>query len=86
MIPTWPANSDGAKEELARDPTLKQRVDLKSVIEGDYFLEVVDSSHGNLLSAFLVRTGKSAFRLRSANSVGDWLILADNSNRVCSIR
>jgi hypothetical protein len=43
---------------------------------------VLDSLTGNFVSAFLVRTGKGAFRLQTADSLGDWLVMSDNSNRV----
>jgi WD40 repeat protein len=82
LVLAWPANSDGAKEETALNPALKTKFDLKSTINGDYFLEVVDSSTGDFIGAAVVRTGKGAFLLRSADSVGDWLILSDNDNRI----
>jgi hypothetical protein len=82
LILTWPATSDGAREEVANNASLRGKVDLKSATVGDYLLEVLDSSNGSLISGFILRTGKGAFRLESADSVGDWLILADNENRV----
>jgi WD40 repeat protein len=82
LVFSWPANSDGAKLEIKSDPGLSHRWPRLDAGLDDYFLEVVDPSSGKILGSALVRTGKRAFQLESAESSGDWLVAADSTNRL----
>jgi WD40 repeat protein len=82
LVFSWPANSDGAKLEIKSEPGLSQRWPKLDAGSGDYFLEVVDPQTGKILGAAVVRTGKRAFQLESAESSGDWLVAADSNNRI----
>ncbi len=82
LVFAWPANSDGAKLEIKNDPALAA---MGARLEGgstDYFLEVVDPLTGKTISALVVRTGKRAFHLKSAESSGDFVVAEDSKNRL----
>jgi WD40 repeat protein len=82
LILLWSATSDTAKEEFSRLPALKEKWPHKTLTENDYLLEVVDSLTGKPIGALIVTTGKGAFRIGHAESVGDWVVVSDTSNRV----
>src|SRR5271165_88101 len=78
----WPANSEGAKLEIKGDVRLSQRWPKLDAALEDYFIEAVEPTTGNVLGAVIIKTGKRAFHLVSAESSGDWLVAEDNTNRV----
>lgn len=82
LVISLPANSDGAKLEIAANPALSQRWPKLDATSDDYFLESLDPRNGNVLGAVIVRTGKGSFRLRNAEAAGAWLVAADSSNRL----
>ena len=78
----WAASSDYVKEESKKDPALKKRIESKKEQQGDYYLQVLQASTGKLLNAVYVETGRGSFRVRRAESAGDYLVLYDNQNRL----
>jgi hypothetical protein len=82
LVLEWPANSDGAKLEIKNDPVLSAAGARLQGGSEDYFIEVIEPVTGKLLSALVIRTGKRAFRLLSAESSGDWFVAADSRNRL----
>lgn len=82
LVFVWPANSDGAKLEIKNDSVLSAAGARLQGGNEDYFIEVIEPVTGKLLGAIVIRTGKRAFRLVSAESSNDWLIAADSANRL----
>jgi len=82
LVFSWPANSDGAKLEIRNNADLSQRWPKLDASNEDYFLEVVEPKTGKITGASFVRTNKGAFRIREAESAGDWLVASDSSNRL----
>lgn len=82
LVLEWPANSDGAKLEIKNDPVLSAAGARLQGGSEDYFIEVIEPATGKLLNTLVIRTGKRAFRLLSAESSGDWLVAADSRNRL----
>jgi len=82
LVLSWPANSDGAKLEIKNNPLLSARWPKVDAGGGDYFLEVVEPRTGKVIGASIVRSGKGAFRIRNAESAGDWLVVSDSTNRL----
>lgn len=78
----WSVNSDAAKAIIKDDAKLTKSLNELKEKEGDYLLEVVDSRNGNSIGRLLIETGKGSFRLSSVYAAGDWVIAADNRNRV----
>ncbi len=82
LIFIWPAISDTAKEEISRDPVLKEKWPPKSLSANDYLVEVLEGMTGKLIGSLIISTGKGAFRVDHLTSVGDWVVVSDTSNRV----
>jgi WD40 repeat protein len=82
LVFCWPANSDGAKLEIKNNAALSARWPKVDAGGEDYFLEVVEPKTGKIVGTSMVRSGKGAFRIVSAESSGDWLVVADNTNRL----
>ncbi len=82
LILMWFATSDTAKEEISRDPVLREKWQRKNLSDNDYLLEVVDSLTGKPIGSLVVSTGKGAFRINHVESIGDWVVVSDTSNRV----
>ena len=82
LVLSWPVNSDGAKLEIKNNPLLSARWPRMDAGGDDYFLEVVEPRTGKVIGASIVRSGKGAFRIRNAESAGDWLVVSDSTNRL----
>lgn len=82
VVFVWNANSDGVRNEVARDPRLQALWDKRKPKEGDYLFEVLDSHNGNILGGVIVLTGKRSFSPEGVEAAGDWLAVGDNVNRV----
>ena len=82
VVLVWQANTDGFRDELARDPKLKAVSEKQKLNEGDFLMEVVESRTGTLLGAVALRTGKFSFTPQTVKALGDWLVVEDNHNRV----
>jgi len=82
LVFSWPANSDGTKLEIKNDAGLGARWPKMDAGGEDYFLEVVEPRTGKIIGSSVVRSGKGAFRIRSAESSRDWLVVADSTNRL----
>ncbi len=78
----WNVSTSTAKEEIKRDPALKQRFAQLREKEGDYLLQVLDARRGIVLSKLLIETGKGSFRIRSVLAAGESVVIADSQNRV----
>lgn len=82
LVLSWPANSDGVKLEIKNDPALSQRWPKMDASNEDYFLEVLEPRSGKIIGSSLLRTGKGSFRIKAAESSGDWLVVSDSRNRL----
>jgi len=82
VVFVWRAPSDGARDEVARDSKLQALWDKKKPKEGDYLLEVVDGRTGSVAGGAELLTGKFSFVPENVEAMGDWLVVADNVNRV----
>jgi len=81
LVFMWPANSDGAKEEIKSDTNLNRWSQAGAGSE-DYFLEAVEARTGKTLAGLVVHSGKGSFRITEADAAGDWMAVADSSNRL----
>ncbi len=82
LVLSWPANSDGAKQEIRNNPVFAQRWPKIDADGNDYFLEVLEPRSGKILGATILRTGKGSFALTSAEATGKFLVAADSANRL----
>ena len=82
LVFSWPANSDGAKEEVRSNPLFAGRWPRVDADSSDYFLEVLEPRTGKVVGATILRTGKGSFTLTSAEAAGDFLVAADSANRL----
>jgi WD40 repeat protein len=82
LILMWPANSDTAKEEISANPALREKWQHKNVSDNDYLLEVLEATTGKPIGSIVVSTGRGSFHIEHAESVGDWIVASDSSNRV----
>jgi hypothetical protein len=82
IVFVWTANSDGLRDEIARDAKLQSLWAKANPKASDYFLEVVDSRNGAVDGAVFIRTGKYSYYPEHIEAVGDWIVVADNQNRV----
>jgi hypothetical protein len=82
LVFSWPARSDGAREEIRGDPAFAQRWPKIDADDHDYFLEALEPRTGKVVGGTIVRTGKGSFRLSAAEAAGDFLVAADSSNRL----
>jgi WD40 repeat protein len=82
MVLVWPTASEAAKAEIKADASLSQRLAAMREKEGDYFLQVLDARTGQARGKLLIETGKGSFRVANVFASGDWVVVADNENRV----
>ena len=82
LVFSWPANSEGAKQEIRNNEDLAKRWPKVDAGNEDYFLETVEPRSGKIVGAAIVRTSKGAFRVGEAESAGEWLVVSDYSNRL----
>jgi len=82
LVFSWPANSDGAKEEIRSSPAFSRRWSKVDADSNDYFLEVLEPQTGKILGATILRTGKGSFTLTSAEAAENFLVAADSANRL----
>jgi WD40 repeat protein len=78
----WGASSDFVKEESKEDPELKEKIRSKKEREGDYYVQILQTSTGNVLHKVYIETGRGSFRLRQAAISDNHLVLFDNQNRL----
>ena len=79
----WGANSAGIRDEIAREAKLQALWDKEKPKESDYLLEALDSRNGTLAGCCgFAKTGNRSFIPESVKAVGDWLVVADDHNRV----
>jgi WD40 repeat protein len=78
----WGASSDFVKAESNNDPVLKKKIASKRERQGDYYIQILQASTGNVLHTVYVETGRGSFRFRWAELAGDHLTLYDNHNRL----
>ena len=82
VVLAWLVKSNHAKAEIKNDARLSQRLAAMNEKEGDYFLQVLEARTGKELGKLLVETGKGSFRISDVFADGDWVVIADNQNRV----
>ena len=82
LVLVWDVRSDHAKAEIKADRALSERLAALKEKEGDYFVQALDARTGKPYGSLLVETGKGSFRIADAFAAGDWLVVADTSNRV----
>ncbi|HXT23992.1 MAG TPA: M48 family metalloprotease [Candidatus Eisenbacteria bacterium] len=82
LVFSWPANSEGAKQEIRSNPALSQRWPKIEADSNDHFLEALEPRTGKILGATIVRTGKGSFAISSAEAAGNFLVAADSANRL----
>jgi WD40 repeat protein len=82
VVLIWRANSDGVRDEVARNPKLQALWDRQKPKESDFLLEVLDSRSGSLIGGVILLTGKYSYVPETVKAVGDWMVVEDNLNRV----
>lgn len=82
VVLLWSAATAAAKAAVANEPNLKQQLAAMKEKEGDYFLQVLDAKTGQARGGLLVETGKGSFRIANVFAAGDWVVVADTTNRV----
>jgi beta-barrel assembly-enhancing protease len=82
VVFSWPVSSKAAQAEIKSDPALKQKLAAMKEKEGDYLLQVLNARTGQGLGRLLIETGKGSFRITNVFAAGDWVVAADNQNRV----
>ncbi len=78
----WSSMSDFVKEESKRDRALKSRIAAAKERYGDYYFHILHASTGEVIAKIYVETGMGSFRVRGAETFGDYLILSDTQNRL----
>jgi len=78
----WTARSKAASAEIKANPTLQRQFAALKEKEGDYLIKTLDLRTGKPLGQLMIETGKGSFRVKEVFTAGDWVILADNENRV----
>jgi WD40 repeat protein len=79
------ANYDNIKAEAKDDPDLSSKL---NAIEGNkgkkdsYVVKVFDAFSGKSLGAIVVDTGDLSFKVRSAITIGDTVLVSDSNNRI----
>jgi hypothetical protein len=76
----WHAGDEAAKNEMKAHPEWRTRV--PAVVDTDALVEVYDLATGKLQGGALISTGAGSFEITSVWAEADWLLLADNRNRV----
>lgn len=82
MVMSWPVSSKTAQSEIKNDPALKEQLAAMKEKEGDYFLQILDASTGNIKGRLLVETGKGSFRIANVFAANEWVVITDTQNRV----
>ena len=82
LVLSWPATSDGAKEEIRSHSIFAERWPKMEADSHDYFLEVLEPRTGKVLGATILRTGKGSFTLHAAEAAGSFLVAEDSANRL----
>jgi WD40 repeat protein len=82
LVLVWHANADGIRDEIARDTKLQALWSKENPKQDDYFLEAVDARSGTVAGAVVVRTAKYSYYPERVEAMGDWMVVADNHNRV----
>jgi len=78
----WSAMSEFVREESKKDRDLKSRIATEKERYGDYYFQILRASTGEMIATVYVETGVGSFRIRSAETFGDYLILCDTQNRL----
>ena len=78
----WPAMSAFVREESKKDRDLKSKTATAKEKYGDYYLHILRASTGEVISKIYVETGIGSFRVRGAETFGDYLVLSDTQNRL----
>lgn len=79
---TWWLDSDAAREIIGSDPGLQEKARAMKDPEGDLFVEVLDPATGHLKGRFFLETGRRSFIASTVMAADDYLIVADNFNRI----
>jgi WD40 repeat protein len=82
LLFSWPANSDGAKQEWKSDPEMQQKSQTAGAVNDDLFVEAVEQRTGKTVGSFFVLTGKQSFRVEHGTASGKFAALTDSANRV----
>jgi len=78
----WGASSDFVKKESKKDPDLKKKIRSSRERQGDYYIQILRASTGDVLHTLYIETGRGSFRFLWAELAGDHLTLYDNQNRL----
>jgi Zn-dependent protease with chaperone function/WD40 repeat protein len=81
VILEWNAQTDAAREEIKKDESLGKQFSSMKDHSGVYLQMVLDAGTGHSVGNALIDTGNNSFRLESAYSSGDWLLVGDDQNR-----
>jgi hypothetical protein len=81
----WGAYSNNVIEVSKNDPVLKKKIESKKEREGDFYIQILQASTGNVLHSLYVETGRGSYGPLHAELAGDHLVLFnkyDNQNRL----
>ena len=78
----WDITDQAARDEIASDPVLSQKVTRVKEKEGDYLVKVLNMRDGSELGKLLIETGKGSFHLQQVYTAGDLVLVDDSENRI----
>jgi hypothetical protein len=80
VLLAWPSSMKSARDETQGEPALaKQLAELGS--SSGYLVEIIDVQSGAARGKVVINTNRNSFRFKRATVAGDWLLLADTSDR-----
>ncbi|PYV34122.1 MAG: hypothetical protein DMG22_07380 [Acidobacteria bacterium] len=82
MLFLWDLASDDARNEIKSSIAGKEELGSVTYKKGDYLVEVVETQTGNRVRTLVVRTGKLSFDVEGGFASADWVVVADNSDRL----
>ena len=83
IVAGWSVETDAVKELIKSDETLAARVaPLKDLCTGVFCSRVLNASNGHLVGDVVVDTSRGSFHINEAYAAGEWLLIADNENRI----
>ncbi|HEX8738139.1 MAG TPA: M48 family metalloprotease [Pyrinomonadaceae bacterium] len=82
MTLAWELSSKAAKNIIKTDAGLSAKLSAMQEKTGDFFFQILDPKTGKVTGQFLLETGEGSFTVRNATAAGDYLVIADDENRI----
>jgi hypothetical protein len=82
LVAMWPAGARAVRDESDSVPELQRELSGVKDKDSTFLLEVYDLHSGAMKGHVMVDTGKGSFKIRTVSTVGNWVIVGDNANRL----